>query len=61
MRHKRKWQVGSKNKMKKFLKNLLSKMLITIVALMLVCPKTFADDEQALLTGDIGDFGAWTT
>ena len=36
-------------------------MLITIVALMLVCPKTFADDEQALLTGDIGDFGAWTT
>ena len=47
--------------MKKFLKNLLSKMLITIVALMLVCPKTFADDEQALLTGDIGDFGAWTT
>lgn len=47
--------------MKKFLKNLLSKMLIAIVALMLVCPKTFADDEQALLTGDIGDFGAWTT
>ena len=47
--------------MKKFLKNLLSKMLITIVALMLVCPKTFADDEQALLTGDLGDFGAWTT
>ncbi|MBQ7185838.1 MAG: hypothetical protein IJR92_03470 [Alphaproteobacteria bacterium] len=47
--------------MKKFLKNLLSKMLITIVALMLVCPKSFADDEQALLTGDIGDFGAWTT
>ena len=36
-------------------------MLIAIVALMLVCPKTFADDEQALLTGDIGDFGAWTT
>ena len=28
---------------------------------MLVCPKTFAADEQALLTGDIGDFGAWTT
>lgn len=47
--------------MKKIMKKFLSKISIAIMALIFCVPHSFALDEPAVVTGDIGDFGTWAT
>ena len=43
------------------MKKFLSKISIAIMALIFCVPHSFALDEPAVVTGDIGDFGTWAT